>query len=66
MFLFGKVALIVFPKAQVLAFIPNAGETLYISGFIVSLLMWGCGIFWFSLAVAAIAEYRTFPFNMGW
>jgi tellurite resistance protein TehA-like permease len=66
LFLFGKDALMIFPKTGALPLVPSAGEMLYIFGFIGSLLMWGFGLLWFFFAVATIYKCRKFPFNMGW
>src|SRR5450432_1357287 len=63
LFLFGKVALKVFPATDALAIAPMAGEMLYVYGFITSLIMWGFGIVWFFIAVTTIVQARTFPFN---
>ena len=44
---------------------PQAGEILYVIGFIVALIMWGFGLVWSFFAIASISRSR-FPFNMGW
>ena len=43
----------------------QAGEVLYIMGWLVALIMWGFGLVWLFFAVATISRGR-FPFNMGW
>ena len=57
----GKVAMKIFPFTNSL--IPGAGETLYILGFGLALIMWGFGLVWLFFAVASISRSR-FPFNM--
>ncbi|KAB8349551.1 hypothetical protein FH972_023575 [Carpinus fangiana] len=63
----GMVARKVLPQTGTLP--PNselAGEVLYVLGFIVALVLWGFGLMWLAIAVAAIYRSRPFPFNMGW
>ncbi|RMY87231.1 hypothetical protein D0862_10735 [Hortaea werneckii] len=60
----GKMAKQVFPQTQSLD--PMAGSIAYVLGFFVALIMWGWGLLWFALALAAIYKARPFPFNMGW
>ncbi|CAD6568985.1 MAG: hypothetical protein ASARMPRED_002259, partial [Alectoria sarmentosa] len=59
----GTVAMKLFPTTGTL--VPNAGETFYVVGVLVALVMWGFGLVWFFFALASIARSR-FPFNMGW
>lgn len=62
----GKVAMQVFPVTKSLsAAAGNAGEVLYIVGWLMALIMWGFGLVWFFFALASITRSR-FPFNMGW
>jgi len=58
----GKVALEILPSMGTIS--PNAGEILYVLGFMIALVMWGFGLVWLFFALASI--YRSkFPFNMG-
>jgi tellurite resistance protein TehA-like permease len=59
----GKVAMEVFPKANMLH--PSAGEILYVTGFGVAIILWGFGLVWLFFALASISRSK-FPFNMGW
>lgn len=59
----GKVAMKVFPRTETLH--PMAGDILYITGFGVSIILWGFGLVWLFFAVASISRSK-FPFNMGW
>lgn len=62
----GKVAMDVFPQTATLqARVTNAGEILYVLGWLVATIMWGFGLVWFFFAAASISRSR-FPFNMGW
>ncbi|KAF2724010.1 hypothetical protein K431DRAFT_218655 [Polychaeton citri CBS 116435] len=45
---------------------PMAGKIAYVLGLFVGLIMWGWGLMWLALALAAIHKSRPFPFNMGW
>jgi len=58
----GKVALEILPETGTIS--PNAGEILYVLGFIIALVMWGFGLVWLFFALASIYRSR-FPFNMG-
>ena len=62
----GKMALKVFPETHTLH-IPtgNAGEVLYVVGWLTAIVMWGFGIVWLFFAVASISRSK-FPFNIGW
>jgi tellurite resistance protein TehA-like permease len=62
----GKVAREVFPKQRILPAVGNAGDILYILGFLIGIIMWGFGLVWLTFAVATINHSRRFPFNMGW
>lgn len=43
----------------------NAGEILYVMGWLTAIIMWGFGLVWLFFAVASITRSK-FPFNMGW
>ena len=62
----GKVALKVFPKTHTLS-VPSggAGEILYITGWLIAIIMWGFGVVWLFFAIASISSTK-FPFNIGW
>ncbi|KAG8530306.1 uncharacterized protein KY384_004808 [Bacidia gigantensis] len=62
----GKVAMKVFPKTSTLD-VPsgNAGEMLYVTGWLLGIIMWGFGIVWLFFALASISRSK-FPFNIGW
>ena len=62
----GKQAKAIFPLTHALPFVANAGETFYVVGFLVGLIMWGFAVIWFVIAVIMIAQTKRFPFNMGW
>jgi tellurite resistance protein TehA-like permease len=62
--LLGSVARTLFPETGFLH--PAAGDTVYILGFFLALLMWGFGLVWLIFALATIWKSRPFPFNMGW
>lgn len=62
----GKVSLKIFPKTHSLeAANGQAGEILYIIGWLTALLMWGFAIVWLFFAIASIGSSK-FPFNIGW
>lgn len=62
----GTVAMHVFPKTHTLETASmNAGEMLYVVGWLIALIMWGFGIVWLFFALASISRSK-FPFNMGW
>lgn len=66
----GKVAMEVFPLTNTLLLGPaiagvNAGQILYVLGWMVATIMWGFGLVWMFFAAASITRSR-FPFNMGW
>ena len=62
----GKVALQTFPKTSTLQVATaNAGDILYVVGWLMALIMWGFGIVWLFFAIASISRSK-FPFNMGW
>lgn len=44
----------------------NAGDTFYLLGLIVGILLWGFAVVWFITATIMIATAYPFPFNMGW
>lgn len=58
----GKVALKILPETAAIS--TNAGEILYVLGFMVALIMWGFGLVWLFFALASISRSK-FPFNMG-
>ena len=59
----GKVAKDIFPSTRTL--ISEAGDTLYVVGFGVAIVMWGYGLVWLFFALASVSRSR-FQFNMGW
>ena len=62
----GKVAFHIFPETHTLDLAGgNAGEILYVMGWLIALIMWGFGIVWLFFALASISRSK-FPFNMGW
>jgi len=66
----GKVAMDIFPITHTLPLSPNegsvnAGQFLYIIGWLTATVMWGFGLVWLFFAAASITRSR-FPFNMGW
>ena len=61
-----KVAFKVFAKTHTLDSAGgNAGEILYVLGWLIALIMWGFGIVWLFFALASISCSK-FRFNMGW
>jgi tellurite resistance protein TehA-like permease len=46
--------------------VAQAGETFYIIGLVVGMLLWGFALIWFVIAIVMIAMAYPFPFNMGW
>lgn len=62
----GKVAKEVFPRQHTLPAVQNAGEILYVMGFLIGIIMWGFGLIWLTFAAATIVHSKKFPFNMGW
>ncbi len=62
----GLVAVNVFARTGTLqSFTTNAGEILYVLGWLAATVMWGFGLVWLFFAAASITRSR-FPFNMGW
>jgi tellurite resistance protein TehA-like permease len=63
----GKVAMEIFPKTGTLptAGMMNAGDMLYVIGWLTATVMWGFGLVWLFFAAASISRSK-FPFNMGW
>ncbi|EPE29013.1 sulfite transporter Ssu1 [Glarea lozoyensis ATCC 20868] len=62
----GKLALIVFPETHTLSeHMVNAGEILYVVGWLTATIMWGFALVWLFFAVMSVSRMR-FPFNMGW
>ena len=62
----GKVSLGIFPKTHTLnAANGQAGEILYVVGWLIALIMWGFAVVWLFFAFASISSSR-FPFNIGW
>ncbi len=66
----GEVALTLLPESKAFAFIEplavHAGQTLYVLGVFMGLLLWGFGLVWLCFALISIATTKHFPFNMGW
>jgi tellurite resistance protein TehA-like permease len=62
----GKVAKHNFKLTGTLTTIPRAGETFYLVGLLLGIILWGFAIIWFVVAVIMISTARSFPFNMGW
>lgn len=60
----GEVADELFKKTGSLPAVSNAGEILYVLGFVVGLVMWGFTLVWLFFALASITRSK-FPFNMG-
>lgn len=62
----GKVATRVFSETHTLSLAAgNAGEVVYVMGWLSALIMWGFAIVWLFFALASISRSK-FPFNMGW
>ena len=62
----GKVSLKIFPQTHTLeAANGRAGEILYVTGWLIALIMWGFAIVWLFFAIASISSSK-FPFNIGW
>lgn len=64
----GKVAMELFPRTNTLPLANNtvnAGEILYVVGWLTATIMWGFGLVWLFFAAASITRSK-FPFNMGW
>ena len=62
----GKVSLKIFPQTHTLeAANGRAGEILYVTGWLIALIMWGFAIVWLFFAIASISSSK-FPFNLGW
>lgn len=59
----GIIAVKIFDETGTL--IPNTGETFFVVGVLVALVMWEFGLMWLFFALASIARSR-FPFNIGW
>ncbi|KAF7189677.1 Sulfite efflux pump SSU1 [Pseudocercospora fuligena] len=64
----GKVALRIFASKNNLPEVGGleAGQILYVLGFLIGIIMWGFGLVWLTFAIATIARSKRFPFNMGW
>ncbi|KAJ5286574.1 hypothetical protein N7524_001880 [Penicillium chrysogenum] len=60
----GKVARVLLQDSQFLD--PISGQTAYVMGVFISLLMWGFGLIWLVFALATVLHTSPFPFNMGW
>lgn len=45
---------------------PISGQTAYVMGVFISLLMWSFGLIWLVFALATVLHTSPFPFNMGW
>ena len=62
----GKAARSTFPKTGTLQITSTAaGDTLYVVGWVLGLIMWGYAMVWLFFAVASITRSK-FRFNMGW
>ena len=65
----GKVYMRIFPLTCTLPTVVAAGgrpgDTIYVIGWVVALIMWGLAIVWLFFALASISRSK-FPFNMGW
>ena len=62
----GKVAMDILPKTgSVMAAKTAAGDVIYVTSFLLGLIMWGFGLVWLFLAFASISRSK-FPFNIGW
>jgi tellurite resistance protein TehA-like permease len=46
--------------------LPQAGETFYLIGLLLGVILWGFALIWFIVAIIMIATSGRFPFNMGW
>ena len=62
----GKVARHNFRFTDTLTTLPQAGETFYLMGLLLGLVLWGFAMIWFIIAIIMIATSGPFPFNMGW
>jgi tellurite resistance protein TehA-like permease len=62
----GKVARHSFAATGTIPRVANAGETFYLLGLLLGLLLWGFAVVWFIVALIMIATAYPFPFNMGW
>lgn len=62
----GRVSSEVLSNVWLLHDVPLAGDFLYIFGIVTAMIMWGFGLVWLTLAVAACLEATPFSFNMSW
>ena len=62
----GKVARHNFPLTDTIPKIAHAGDTLYLIGLVVGLILWAFALVWFILSIIMIVTAYPFPFNMGW
>lgn len=62
----GKVARNSFPLTGTIPHVAHAGDTFYLVGLMLGLLLWGFALVWFIVAIIMIATAYPFPFNMGW
>ncbi|KAI1270452.1 sulfite efflux pump SSU1 [Xylariaceae sp. FL1019] len=63
----GEQALRVFPLTNTFPAAQNAGEILYVIGFVVAITLWGFGLLWLFFAVMSIATSTPkIPFSLGW
>ena len=61
-----KVSLKIFPLTHTLeAANGRAGEILYVTGWLIALIMWGSAVVWLFFAIASISSSK-FPFNLSW
>ncbi|KAI0148794.1 sulfite efflux pump SSU1 [Xylariaceae sp. FL1272] len=63
----GEQALRVFPLTNTLPSARDAGEILYVIGFVVAITLWGFGLMWLFFALLSIATSTPrIPFSLGW
>lgn len=62
----GKVAKHNFSLTVTIPQLPQAGDSFYLVGLIVGIILWGFSLIWFVVAVIMIVTTYPFPFNMGW
>ena len=65
----GTVSMHIFPLTRTLSAAVDAGarpgDVLYVTGWLIALVMWGFAMVWLFFALASISRCK-FPFNMGW
>lgn len=63
----GKVAMQIVPESNAFGAVAvRAGETLYVLGVFLAIVMWGFALVWLSFALISLATMESLPFNMGW